>query len=175
MNNLDDPQPPAEPLVELILKLVAADHQRTLRQIQRLIYQPFHNRFQPDLFRILPDKEIVGDAQYYTLRQTYRLVGPLMAHYPKTGEFGNFGRSLGALERVTGPNLVIRKLEIIHLAPKLHQAEPTLLALVQMMKKEDIIVNWSQFVVDARFWNKRVFVSWYESLIRFRSRIREEQ
>ena len=166
MNQPSSQQPP-DPLVNLILQLAATKRWGTLKQIQQLIYQPFNSRYQPDLFSVLPDKE-TDEVLYYALRQTYRLVGPLMASYPRTVETGNFGRSLGELERFTGPKLIERKLLIIRHSSKLHLAESTLLALVRLMQKNDVLVNWSQLKNDARYWNERVIVRWYEALMTVR-------
>jgi len=165
-------QPFVEPLVELILKLAAANRSNILGQIQKLIYQPFHCRYQADLFSALPAKEI-NEVAYNALRQTYRLVGPLMARYPRTIETGNFGRSLGELEQAIGPAVIDRKLLIIQQAPKLHLAEPTLLTLVRLMQQNGVLINWSQMVDDARYWNEQTIVRWYEGLIAVRNQQKE--
>lgn len=166
------PQQPPEPLVDLILKLATANRRDSLKQIQRLIYQPFNSRYQLDLFSILPNKE-AGGVGYYALRQAYRLVGPLMAQYPRTVETGNFGWSLGELERVMKPNLIERKLLIIERSLHLHLAESTLLSLVKLMQQNDILINWSQMVRDAKYWNEKVMVRWYEGLMTIRDQKKE--
>lgn len=96
-----------------------------------------------------------------------------MAHYPRTTETGNFGRSLGKLEKVVGTSLVERKLLIIQQSFKLHRAEHTLLHLIKLMQQHEILINWGQLVRDARYWNKQSIVRWYEGLIAIRNHKKE--
>lgn len=167
MNNVENPVT-NDPLVDLILELARTKQHRVLTEIRSLIYQPIQFRYHPTLFSLLPEPEHA--VTYYSLRQAYRLVGPLMAGYPVTTDKGNFGRSLGELERTLGQTVVERKLLIIRQAVKLPWAEPTLLHLVTLMQRKDIAINWNQFVNDARYWNEKILNRWYEGLISVRQR-----
>lgn len=165
MSDVENPVT-TDPLVDLILDLAGRKQDRVLAEIRRLIYQPFPRRYHPTLFSILPEPET--GVIYYSLRQVYRLIGPLMASYPVTTDKGNFGRSLGELERAIGQATVERKLLIIRQAARLHWVEPTLLNLVILMRARGILINWNQFVKDARYWNEQALNHWYEDLISVR-------
>ncbi len=161
-------QIPIDPMVELILELAGKRQWKILAEIRNLIYQPFNARYHPTLFSALPDRQ--ADVTWYSLRQTYRLIGPLMAGYPQTIHTGNFGRSLGELEAKIGQSIVERKLLIIRQSPRLHRAETTLLRLVTLMQDNNILINWNQLVADARFWNERTLNRWFEYLVSTRHR-----
>ncbi len=152
-----------DPLVGLILELAQRKQTRLLTEIRNLRYQPFQRRYHPVLFNVLPDRRT--GVTFYSLRQAYRLIGPLMAGYPATIDTGNFGRSLGLLERVIGQATIERKLLIIRQSSKLHWAEPTLLSLVKLMQQNGIVINWHQLVRDARYWNEKTLNHWYEGLV----------
>lgn len=161
-------QVPMDPMVDTILELAQRKRSKELKQIRNLIYEPFRSRYHPILFRLLPDKE--AGVAYYSLRQAYRLIGPLMAGYPRMTRVGNFGHSLGQLERVIGQSVAERKLLIIRQSLKLHWAESTLLRLVTLMQDNNILINWDQLLLDARYWNKTALNKWYEDLYSVRKR-----
>jgi hypothetical protein len=159
---------PIDPLVDLILRLAQKKQGQVLNQIRNLIYQPFQLRYHPILFSILPDKET--GITFYSLRQAYRLIGPLMASYPRTTDTGNFGRSLGELEWTIGQATIEHKLLIITQSSRLYWAESTLLRLVTLMKDRGILINWNQLLIDTRYWNENTLNRWYEALVSARQR-----
>ena len=148
-----------DPLVTLILKLAKRRDQRILHEFQQLIYQPFHLRFHPLVFELLSPKE--SGVEFYATRQAYRLIAPLMAHYPRQDNL-SFSRALARLNPHLGQSSIARKLLIIRQSPKLHFAESGILYLITQLKQRNIPINWHQMVTDAKYWNASVAERWLE-------------
>ncbi len=148
-----------EPLVTLILKLSKKRNRRILHEFQRLIYQPFHQRFHPMVFELLPPMDF--GVEFFATRQAYRLIAPLMAHYPQQGS-ASFPRALARLSVAGGRSVIARKLLIIRHTPKLHHTETTVLYLINQLKRSNIPINWYQMITDAKYWNTNVAERWLE-------------
>ena len=146
-------------LVTLILKLAKRRDQRILHEFQRLIYQPFHLRFHPLVFELLPPKE--SGVEFYATRQAYRLIAPLMARFPQQGNLP-FPRALARLNQQIGQSSITRKLLIIRQSPKLHFAESSILYLTTQLKQRNIPINWYQMATDVKYWNASVAERWLE-------------
>lgn len=148
-----------DPLVKLILKLAKQRKRQTLHKFQRLIYQPFHLRVHPMVFELLPPME--SGVEFFATRQAYRLIAPLMAHFPQQSNL-SFPRALARLAPHSGQSFITRKLLIIRQTSKLHHAESSILRLINHLKQHNISINWYQMATDAKYWNASVAERWLE-------------